>query len=139
MIKIQAIKEFFAKRDRFAAKTGIEILEVSEGRAKAKMEIREEHLNGVGTVQGGAIFTLADLAFAAAANSHGTVAVAINVNISYLKAISQGTLFAEAIEETVGSKIGTCSVRVTDQNGDLIAIFQGMVYRKKDRLEDIKP
>ena len=137
MIPINNIKEFFAKRNRFAAKTGIEILEVSEGRARAKMEIREEHLNGVGTVQGGAIFTLADLAFAVATNSHGTVAVGINANISYIKAVSRGTLFAEAVEESVGSKIGTCTVRVTDQNRDLIATFQGTVYRKKDRLEDL--
>ena len=56
----------FIKKDKFCMFIGIELTEVSEGHAKAKMDIKEHHLNGVGIVQGGAIFTLADLAFAAA-------------------------------------------------------------------------
>jgi acyl-CoA thioesterase len=69
-----------------------------------------------------------------ASNSHGNVAVAVNVNISFLKAASQGTLFAEATEVSRNSKLASYTIRVTNERDDLIAIFQGMVYRKKDQI-----
>lgn len=133
---MEKMKEFF-KRDTFCRHCGIELIEVSRGCAKAKMNVTPNHLNGVGTVQGGAIFTLADFAFAAASNSHGTVAVAINVNISFVKAVSQGTLFAEAKETSINPKLATYDVRVTDNSENLIALFQGMVYRKEKKLEEL--
>lgn len=125
------LREFF-KRDRYAAHTGVELLAVAPGRAKAQLELNENHLNGLGSIQGGAIFTLADLTFAAAANSHGTVAVAINVSISYLKAVSTGTLYAEAEEIALNPRLGTYTVSVKDDQGALIALFQGLAYRKTD-------
>ena len=130
---MERVKIFF-KNDRFAEHNGIELLEVSKGRAKAKMQIKSQHLNGVGIVHGGAIFTLADSVFAVASNSHGTVALAINVSISYLKAARSGTLFADAEEVSLNPKLATYSVRVTNENDDLIALFQGTVYRKKDKI-----
>ncbi|MBP2030654.1 acyl-CoA thioesterase [Methanohalophilus levihalophilus] len=132
---MEDLKKFF-ERDKFAALCGIELLEVSEGYAKASMKITENHYNGVRTVQGGAIFTLADLTFAAASNSHGTVAVAINVNISFTKAALEGTLYAEAKETTRNPKISTYTITVTDDSGDIISIFEGMAYRKKQKLEE---
>ena len=120
--------------DRFARHSGIELLEAAEGRARAKMEIADAHLNGVNVVHGGAIFTLADLAFAAASNSRGVVAVAINASISYLKAATRGTLIAEAEEVSLHPRLGSYTIRVMDEEGDLVAIFQGMVYRKKERI-----
>ena len=71
------------KKDNFAANSGIELLEVSPGYAKARTNIEEKHLNALKTVQGGALFTLADLAFAAASNAYGSATVAINANISF--------------------------------------------------------
>ena len=71
------------KDDRFAKYVGIELVEVREGYAVAELIVRDDHLNGVNSVQGGAIFTLADYAFAAASNSYGFITVGINVNISY--------------------------------------------------------
>ena len=123
---------FFRENDKFAGHSGIELLEISKGRAKAVMKIKKHHLNAVGSVHGGAIFTLADYVFAVASNSHGTVAVAINVSISYLKAASRGSLFAQANEAAINPKLASYTVNVTDEQGDLIAIFQGMVYRKKE-------
>lgn len=130
---MRAIKEFF-KNDRFAEHNGIELVEVGEGRAKARMKIDERHLNGVNVVHGGAIFTLADLAFAAASNSHGTVAVAINASIWYVKAGLSGTLFAHAREVSLNPKLATYSIEVTDEAGEIIAVFEGMVYRKKQTI-----
>lgn len=66
-------QEFF-KNDLFATNAGVELIEIREGYSKAKLEIKPEHLNAGQRTQGGAIFTLADLALAAAANSHGTLA-----------------------------------------------------------------
>jgi acyl-CoA thioesterase len=126
--------QLFSKNDTFAEHVGIELLEVSKGKAKAKLEITEKHLNSFKTVHGGVIFSLADFVFAVAANSHGTVAMAINVSISYMKAVTEGTLFAEAEEVSLNPKLGTYSVCVTDERGDLVATFQGMTYRKKEKI-----
>lgn len=131
---MEKIAEFFEQRDRFAAHCGIELLEVGEGRAVARMPIGERHLNGADTVHGGAIFTLADLAFAAASNSYGTLAMAINVSISYVKAAVGGTLTAEAEEASCSRRLGSYTIRITDDDGDLVAIFQGMAYRKGNPL-----
>lgn len=125
----------FFKKDMFAVSSGIELLEVSPGYAKARMKIEEKHLNALRAVQGGAIFTLADLAFAAASNAYGSVAVGINANISFVKAATKGTLTAEARETSINPKISTYTVDVTDDDGEVIAIFQGMAYRKKFSLD----
>ena len=95
------------------------------------METKDYHLNGVGTVHGGAIFALADFVFAAASNSHGTIAVAINASIWYVKAAFEGTLFAEAKEVSLQPKLATYSIDVTNEDRETIASFQGMVYRKR--------
>jgi acyl-CoA thioesterase len=122
-------------KDKFALGTvGMELMEITPGKAKVKMEICPKHLNGLGTVQGGAIFTVADLALAAASNSHGTVAVLVNASISYFKAVSQGVLYAEAREESLHARLGTYTVRVTDGEQELIALMQATVYRKKEAL-----
>ena len=124
----------FLENDRFARMAGIELLEVSPGRARAKMVVQDRHLNGVGIAHGGAIFTLADFAFAAASNAHGTVAVAISVSISFVKAVTGGVLTAEAHETSRNPKLATYDVAVRDEAGDLVASFHGMVYRKKDSI-----
>ena len=127
----------FVENDRFAKRLGIEMLEYGNGRAKAKMEIREHHLNSAGMLHGGAIFALADAVFSAASNSHGTLAVAINVSISYFKAVNSGVLFAEADEASFNPKLATYLIPVTDDKGNKIALFQGTVYRKKDPISDV--
>ena len=127
------IKEFF-KDDRYASLSGIEIVDVDKGYSKTKLEIEDKHLNAANVVQGGAIFTLADFVFAGASNSPGTVAGAINVSISYLKAANKGSLFAEAKEIAFNPKIASYTVNVTNEAGEMIAVFQGMVYRKKETI-----
>ena len=76
IINTMTPQEFF-KNDLFAENSGVVLLEVREGYSKAKLEIKPEHLNAGARTQGGAIFTLADLALAAAANSHGTLAFSL--------------------------------------------------------------
>ena len=131
---MEKIIQFF-KKDKFATSSGIELLKVSPGYAKARMVIEEKHLNALRAVQGGALFTLADLAFAAASNAYGNAAVGINANISFVKAATMGTLIAEARETSINPKISTYTVDITDDDGDIVAIFQGMAYRKNFQLD----
>jgi acyl-CoA thioesterase len=102
------------------------------------MAIQPHHLNGLKSVHGGAIFTLADFAFAVAANSHGVPAVAVNVNIAFLKSASSGVLRAVA-RETSLHKLATYTVEVTNEAGELIALFQGMAYRKMPKVGEAAP
>jgi acyl-CoA thioesterase len=118
-------------------KNGIETVEIGHGWAEARMELTSEHLNAVGTVHGGALFSLADFAFAMAANSGPQVTVAINVSISYFKAVKSGVLTASAREVSGGGRIASYTVEIHDEAGDLVALFQGMAYRKRDRLKDL--
>jgi acyl-CoA thioesterase len=131
---MEKIKNFFSEHDKFARECGIELLSVEEGKAVARMKVEERHYNGVNTAHGGAIFTLADFAFAVAANSYGTVAVAINVSISYLKAVTSGYLYAYAREISKNYRLGSYTIEIKNEAGDIVAIFQGMVYRKDEKL-----
>ena len=117
-------------KDRFAIVNGITLDSVSMGSAVAKMTINEQHLNGLGTVQGGAIFTLADLAAAAASNSYGVPAVALSCTISFIKAAKEGILIANATEVYRRRTVAGYEVRITDQDENLIAVFNSTTYIK---------
>ncbi len=123
------IKEFF-KDDRYAAFSGVELTEVEPGKAKAEMQIKEMHLNAGNVVQGGAIFTLADLAFAAAVNAYGNLAMSIETSIRYFKGVGSGTLYAEAKLIHLHKKLATFEVYVTNEKDELIALFTATAYRK---------
>lgn len=171
--------------DRFARANGVELTFVGPGVARAEMDVSEDHLNGGGVCQGGAIFTLADLAFAAVSNSGGFLTLGVNNSISFLSSAVLGDhLVAEAREDTSfdaeptaigeeamtnGAKTATsvglvsktvgqtakevgqtaritgqtakpagqkklphATVRVTNQDGTLIAVATGLAYRKRD-------
>jgi acyl-CoA thioesterase len=121
----------FFDQDLYARFNGITLLEIGMGTAKVSMKIEEQHRNSHGTVHGGAIFTLADTAFALASNSEGVPAAAINASITYMKAAREGSLYATAEEFAKNPKLATYVVTITDNAGDRIALFQGMVYRKR--------
>lgn len=127
------IDEFF-KGDKFAAFAGIELLEYGNGYAKVRMEIKPMHLNGGGVCQGGALFTLADFAFAVACNSHAKLTFSITSNINIFKSESSGFLFAEAKEVFNHKKLSNCEVNITNEKGELIASFTGTGYRKETDL-----
>jgi acyl-CoA thioesterase len=130
---MEKILKFF-ENDRFAANSNIKVVDIAPGKATTRMEVSDMHLNGIGTVHGGALFTLADFTFALAANSYGKVTVAINANISYLKAVKNGFLTAKARELSSGGRIASYTVDIFDESDDLIAVFQGMAYRKRENI-----
>ena len=115
--------------DRVAEHYGMKVESMGEGTSVVSMEIGDRHLNGNGTVQGGASFALADVAFALAANSRGP-AVGANASITYCAAARSGVLRARAHEVSLSRKLGTYEVIIEDQEGKTIALFHALSYRK---------
>ena len=127
------LKEFF-KGDRFAVLAGCELLEIRKGYARACMTVEEHHLHGGNVCQGGAIFMLADLAFAAAVNSHLILTVSTSSNITYFRSVPLGTtIYAEARELVDHHRMPYAEVHVTDEQQRLVAIFTSSGYRKQEQ------
>jgi acyl-CoA thioesterase len=123
------------EREPFAKAVGIRLLSVAEGYALVEMTCTTEMENIFSMVHGGAIFTLLDEAFQFACNSHGTIAVALNVNVTYHRAPDPGsTLQAEAKETHRSRKTGSYQIIVRDERGRLIASCQALAYRREERL-----
>ena len=129
--KEQVIEKF--RRDRYAAHSGIEIVDLYPGYAKVKMEIQDYHLNSVDIVHGGAIFTLGDYACALAGNCEESSSVAIEANVSYLKPASSGTLFAEAKAISQSKSLISFDVTITDEKGGSIARYYGRSFIRRNR------
>ena len=117
--------------DAFGQYIGVEMLGVQQGSAQARLRIEPQHLNRHGILHGAVLFALADLVLAAASNSYGPAAVAIQATISYLKAISSGVVLARAEEISRNAVLGWYSIHITSDVGDLLAVFEGTVYFKK--------
>ena len=122
------------EKDLFAKTSGIKLIEASPGYAKTEMIIRENHLNSVGVVHGGAMFTLADFTFAVASNARGKLALAINAEISFFKSVTSGILTAVAKEISLHNKLGTYLIEILNENNELVAHFKGTVYRKNEAM-----
>jgi acyl-CoA thioesterase len=117
--------------DRFAANAGCKLTEVDGQHAVAEMTVTPDHLNGGGVCQGGALFTLADLAIAALVNNGGRLTFGINNSITFVSSANEGDrLRAEAVWVADHHKIPSAEARVTNQEGRLICHVTGMGYRK---------
>jgi len=115
----------------FAQKFGIRLVELKAGYSRVEMNFTADMENIFRMAHGGAIFALIDTAFETACNSHGTMAVALNVTVNYLAAASPGVkLIAEAREVNLTRKTGNYEINVREENGQLIAICQALAYRK---------
>ncbi|XVH31417.1 hydroxyphenylacetyl-CoA thioesterase PaaI [Haloferacaceae archaeon DSL9] len=115
--------------DPFCETLGIELSDLEAGRARMTLEVTSELRNFHGTPHGGAIYGLADAAFAAASNSDGATAVALETNVSYLAAVDVGsTLVATADETHRSRRTALYDVSIEADDGDLVATFRGRVY-----------
>lgn len=129
------IQELLNRTDRFAANAGCRITEVDAVHTVAEMRVTAEHLNGGQVCQGGALFTLADLAIAALMNHSGQLTFGISNNIMFVSSAKEGDLLrAEAVSVCDHPKIPSVEVRVTNQEGRLICHVTGMGYRKNKEL-----
>jgi acyl-CoA thioesterase len=120
--------------DRFVASLGIERELLEEGHARFAVTVREDQLNFHGTTHGGLLFTLADAALAAASNSRGQTAFALQVSLSFLKATTAGTrLVAEAREVHAAGPTALYELEVRESpSNELVARAQATTYRKRD-------
>ncbi len=131
---LKALMKHFTE-EPYARLLGIQLAQLEQGRALVKMAISDDMNNIFGATHGGAIFSLMDAAFELAVNSHGTVAVALNVSVNYISpALAGETLYAEGREISRSNRISTCDIMVRGGDGRMVATCQAMAYRKKDKL-----
>jgi len=118
------------ENDAFSQWLGIEVMEIKEGYSKIKMLVRKEMVNGFGIVHGGIPFSLADSAFAFACNNRNNLSVALDVTITFTKAVNIGdVLTAEAKEVHNGRSTGVYLIEVSNQKNEKVALFKGTCFR----------
>jgi acyl-CoA thioesterase len=118
------------ENEPFGRKFNLKLVDVQEGYARIEMRFTDDMENMFGMAHGGAIFSLIDAAFEVASNSHGTMAVALNMNINYLASPAKGALLtAEAREVNKTKRTAAYDIRATDDSGKLLATCQSLVYR----------
>lgn len=116
-------------KDLFREILGIQVLEVKEGYAKLSLKVTKDHTNSLGAAHGGAIFALADCAFAEASNFGENVAVAVQVSINFLKPAFEGDLLtAEAIRVSEGKNLAFYHVTIYKEEKK-IAFFSGLAFK----------
>ena len=123
----------YMENDSFADFLGVSIEIIEPGHSRVSITVTDKMTNAHGITHGGLVFTLGDIAFGAASNSHGQASVALDVNICFLKASKSGDrLVAEAKEQHMGRKTALYDIIVVEEkSGELIARSQGLAYRKK--------
>ena len=130
----ESIKEAIFRqvsKEPFARKFGLKLVDLNAGYSRVEMTFTPDMENIFGMAHGGALFALIDEAFETASNSHGTMAVALNLNTTYVSSPAPGSrLTAEAREFSRTNKTANYDIRVTDDKGTLIASCQALVYRK---------
>jgi acyl-CoA thioesterase len=130
----QVVTTMFSQ-DAFSQWLGIELLEIREGYSRIKMTIRKEMVNGLGIAHGGIAFSLADSAFAFACNNRNNISVALDVSISFMKAVQvSDELVAEARELHNGRSTGVYLITVTNQRQEQVALFKGTCFRTGKKL-----
>ena len=128
--------DFLNENDAFAKGTGVRLVQIRSGYARAQMVVGKEHLNAGGVCQGGALFTLADLAAAAVMNSHNRLTFSIGSSMSFIKSAVVGELLtAEATEICDHRKISCCEVKIYNGKGEIVCAFSGTGYRKDQPLD----
>jgi acyl-CoA thioesterase len=123
--------------DAYADNLGASLVDIGPGRAKVCLKVQPGHLNFMGMIHGGVIFSLADVAFGAAANSFGTRAMALSVGIDFLAAApAAGELTAEVVLLKRAGKMGFYSMVVWDVEEKEIARCHGWAYHTGKPLEE---
>lgn len=118
------------ENDLFSQWLGIEVIEIKEGYSKIKMTVRKEMVNGFGIVHGGIPFSLADSAFAFACNNRNNLSVALDVTITFTKAVNiDDVLMAEAKEVHNGRSTGVYLISITNQKDQQVGLFKGTCFR----------
>ena len=130
------LKDYLNIYDRFAADNGMVLTQVTPECSVAEMRVDEHHLNGAGICQGGALFTFADLAIAAAMNACGNVTVGLENSMTFHHPARKGDyLTARAYVTSNHRKIPFCRVEIMNEQGEIIASGTSLGYRKTEAIE----
>ncbi len=133
MDTVARVTEHIRRHDRLISIFNMEIEETAPGSARVSMKVGPDHLNAARLCHGAALFALADVAFALAANCHGRMALAIEASMNYLRPVKEGsvvTVFCH--EEFQGRRTGTYFATITSEDGKKIAIFKATSFRIDD-------
>lgn len=126
----QQVLDKMLANDKFSAWLGLEVEKVDIGYCKLHYTVKEEMLNGFGSIHGGVLFSAADSAFAFACNSHGILSVALDVTISYTHPAKVGeVLTVEAKELNLTNRTGLYDIITTNEKNELVCVFKGTSYR----------
>jgi acyl-CoA thioesterase len=118
------------EQEPFAKKFGLTLMELDEGYSKVAMTFTPDMENIFGMAHGGAVFALIDEAFQTACNAYGTIAVALNMTITYVSSPAAGSrLTSEAKEYSRTKKTANYDIKVVDDRGNLIASCQALAFR----------
>ncbi len=130
----QRVREAIAnaiKRETFAQALNMKLVDLDDGYSVVEMVYTPENMNNMyDRAHGGALFGLIDEAFEAASQTKGTIAVALNVNITYVTSPQPGSLLrAEAKRVSETKKTASFDIKITDQDENMIATCQALVYQ----------
>jgi acyl-CoA thioesterase len=120
-MNFEKLKNFLNEEDRFCKFCGIQLTEVGDGYAEAVLQVDDDKLNGRRVVQGGAIMTLADFAFAGAINGSGVTGVSLNCMTNFIRPGCGRTMRAVARKVSQGRKTAIYNVDVFNEDGKLAA------------------
>ena len=122
-------------RDAFSRWLGLEVVSLAPDACATRMTVRPEMVNGFGVAHGAIVFALADSAMAFACNGTGRITVSIENSVTYPAAVHVGDVLTAACEREAGSgKLGYYKAVVANQNGEVVALFRGTVYRTRKEL-----
>ncbi|HEV8078135.1 MAG TPA: hydroxyphenylacetyl-CoA thioesterase PaaI [Marinobacter sp.] len=126
----QSCADAMYQRDEASRNLGMEVTQVSPGKATVTMPVSSIMIQGHGSCHGGYLFTLADSAFAFACNSYNKATVASGCSIDYMLGAREGDLLtASAVEQSRGNRTGVYDITITNQNGHVVALFRGKSYQ----------
>ncbi len=129
--KVRAAIVAAVKKEPFAQALQMDLAELADGYSKVNMVYEPEKMNNMyARAHGGALYSLIDEAFEAAGQTDGTIVVALNVNVTYVSSPEPGQrLQAEARRVSQTKKTASYNIKVTDQNGQVIALCQALAFR----------
>ncbi|HEX5003142.1 MAG TPA: hydroxyphenylacetyl-CoA thioesterase PaaI [Bacteroidia bacterium] len=121
------------ENDYFSQWLGIEVIAISEGNCTLQLTVRKEMLNGFGIAHGGIAFSLADSALAFASNSRNKKSLVLEASMAFTAPVKPGDILtASAVEQHLTRRTGNYQITVSNGNGETVALFRGIVFRKED-------
>jgi acyl-CoA thioesterase len=133
---LNAFKEYFNQNDRFSVYNGIRLDTLEEGYALARMTVGAQSRNLMGTMHGGAYYTLADVAAGCAMIPYGKACVTLNADIHYMRPVSAGEVVAQARAVSCSGKIGVVRVEIQDEGEQPLCVCTVTMYRTEKPIED---